>query len=298
MVLGIALGLAAAACQSTSYIFSRRFSEKYRGGAIHLLVISHLIMGLFSLVLLAGFWPAEWPLPSEFIHFSIFNALFYFLGQGCLFLALKNTGASRISPLLGLKILILAFIGTVFMDHQYLWEQWAAVVLSVTAALLLRRSGSAIPLSGLAWILAACVFYCLSDINIKFLMDQFEYLGLFRAACVSTSLSFAGCGLFSLVLLPFIPKTRTGMRKHALPFAVAWFAAMLFLYACFSLIGFLYGNIVQSTRGLISILFGWYIARAGYTHIEEKTTRRVFWRRVGAGLLMVISIILFNTFQM
>ena len=68
---------------------------------------------------------------------------------------------------------------------------------------------------------------------------------------------------------------------------------MLFLFACFALINVMLGNIIQSTRGIISILIAAAIAKAGYEHIEKKVTTGIFIRRIAAAILMVISIVMF-----
>lgn len=50
-------------------------------------------------------------------------------------------------------------------------------------------------------------------------------------------------------------------------------AAMFFLFGCFGTIGVVYGNILQSLRGVISILVGFLIARMGFVSLEEKVGR-------------------------
>jgi hypothetical protein len=66
------------------------------------------------------------------------------------------------------------------------------------------------------------------------------------------------------------------------------------LFACFGLIGVVHGNIVQSTRGLISIGIGYLLARAGHAHIEERVSRATMLRRVVAGVLMLLAVALFT----
>ena len=59
------------------------------------------------------------------------------------------------------------------------------------------------------------------------------------------------------------------------------------------LVGPLLGNILQSTRGLISILLGSLFAYLGHFHIESEISRREFFGRLGAGVLMTAAVSLY-----
>jgi hypothetical protein len=127
----------------------------------------------------------------------------------------------------------------------------------------------------------------------KELINKFSYLGLFSACVVSACLSYVLAGVAALALLPFV-KTQSGARwRAAFPFAVFWFVGILFLFGCFASVGVVFGNIVQSTRGILSLAMGWAVARRGHEHIEEKIPGRVFGVRVAAGTLMLAAIALF-----
>jgi len=79
-----------------------------------------------------------------------------------------------------------------------------------------------------------------------------------------------------------IPAEACSLRAwgSACPSALTWFGSMCLLYACFGLIGVVFGNIVQSTRGMISIALGWMVARWGMTHLESHAPRSALWRRM------------------
>ena len=82
---------------------------------------------------------------------------------------------------------------------------------------------------------------------------------------------------------------------HALPFAATWLLSMVFLYACFAFVGPVFGNILQSTRGIISIVLGAGLARLGLEHLEQKVSRPVLRQRIGAAILMCAAVWLFQT---
>jgi hypothetical protein len=79
----------------------------------------------------------------------------------------------------------------------------------------------------------------------------------------------------------------------SVPFAASWLISMLFLYACFSEIGVVFGNILQSTRGIQSILMGTVVAHLGMISIETKVKTGILIQRVAAAVLMTTAIALF-----
>lgn len=292
--LGIIFGLLAATCQSLSYIFSRLFVIRRHNAVIQLLVMAHVLMGAVSLAALPLLWPAKMPPVSEFGWTLVWVSLFYMLGQLGLFIALKFTDASRTAPLLGLKIAILAGIAVCFLNqHLGVW-QWVAVAMSVAAAFVLNYSGTRMPLRAVAAILFACVAYSISDLNIKALVHHFSGLGATHAVLFSVCLSYILCGLVGLALMPIAGKRVAADWKWAAPFAAAWLTAMVFLFACFGHIGVVYGNIIQSTRGLMSIVLGAHIASLGMEHLEKRVAGHIVLKRIAAALLMTGAIALYD----
>jgi drug/metabolite transporter (DMT)-like permease len=296
VVTGILLGFGAAIAQSLSYVFSRIFSDKYPRSTLILLSLSHCIMGIFSVIPFILLCPATLPKFSEYAPSLFACALFYLAGQACLFLALTRTDASRVSPLLGLKLLFLTGISVAFLQQHFLPTQWAAVFICVIAAVMLNWSGGRIAWQSLALIIFACLVYSISDLNIKLLVGHFLKLGLFKSSVLSVCLCYMVCGLAGMIMLVFLPRTLKSQWINAVPFAIAWLCAMFFLFACFASIGVVFGNIVQSTRGVISIVLGSFIAGVGLEHLEKKITTKVLLRRIFAAVLMVLSIALFYAY--
>ena len=68
---------------------------------------------------------------------------------------------------------------------------------------------------------------------------------------------------------------------------------MILLYFCFAEIGALFGNIVQSMRGLFSIVLGLLLANIGMTDIERRTGAGVVFRRIAGALAMTAAIALY-----
>ena len=294
MVLGILTGLLAASFQAAAYVFSRQFMVRFNKSSLDLLALSHIIMGVISITALPFLWLDSMPEYQTFMV-SLFGAtLFYFAGQAFLLLAIQKVEASRVSPLLGLKILILALISFFILNQPLNGLEWLAVAISVFAAIMLNWTGGRIPLWSLVFVLLACFGYSLSDINIKMLVANFQEAGIVRASLLAVALSYTLSGFISLLLLPFLSGVTKSMWRVALPYSLSWLAGMVFLFACFGLIGVVLGNIVQSSRGIISILFGVALAYAGHQHLESKVAAGILWRRIAAAALMMTAIILYT----
>lgn len=292
---GIGCGLAAAVFQSLSYICIRRFNKRHNDNIIALLALSHILMGLVSVPLAALLWPESMVGLRVYLWSLLGTSGFYLLGQFFLFAAIIHSEPSRVAPLLGLKVLVLALISAVFLQQHFDLAKWAAVLLTTTAVLLLSGSGKG-RLEGRFILLGllACVSYCFSDLCIKVLVDHFVFLGILRGAVFATALSYIVCGAVGAVVVVIRPKHSTqDTWLYALPFAASWFIAMIFLFSCFGLIGVVFGNILQSTRGIFSIVLGFMIAHIGFEALESKPTHRVVVQRMLAALLMTAAVVLF-----
>jgi drug/metabolite transporter (DMT)-like permease len=304
LVLGIILGLVAAVAQSASYVFSRMFVIRRGQAVLRLMVLGHLIMGIASAALLPFFWsPAAKAavLAPDILWPLLGSAGFYMLGQACIFLALRHSDASRISPMLGLKIAILGVIYTLFCQTPWLRGspalvpmQWVAIVISVGAAFVLNTSAARLPARLLLAVLAGCLMYCLSDISIYKLVSGLKGVGRLDSTMLTVCLTYAACGVVALFGLPFIRRKHGwGDWLYALPFSASWFGAMIALYTCFGLINVVFGNVIQSTRGLISVLVGAQLAGFGMVHLEQVTPRSVFVRKLLAAAMMTAAITIF-----
>jgi drug/metabolite transporter (DMT)-like permease len=293
MIWGVVLGLTAATAQSVSYIFSRVFVIGRRRGVAQLLVLSHIAMGVVSAALLPVLWTDAVPALSAYLPALAATSGFYLLGQLGLFLVLRHVDASRVSPLLGMKILMLAVITVSALGGHLSGLQWTAVALGVAAAFILHYSGGAISLPAFAGIVFTCLCYSLSDLSIQWLLRALEGVGAVRAPVLATCLSYVLCGLAATALLPW---ARPGTRRDwpdSLPFAAFWFLGMILFFAAVAAVGVVFANILQSTRGLISILIGAHVAGAGMIHVERRLSRGVFVRRMAAASLMCLAIALF-----
>ncbi len=292
--IGILLGLGAGASQSVSYVFSRLFVLRRGGGPLRLLIAAHVMMGLASAAMVPLLWSDAVPPLSTYVWRLLAVSGAYMVGQAVLFFVLRHADASRIAPLLGLKIVILAVIVSFLPDDRLGVLEWAAVVLAVAAAFLLNRVGGTLGGWVIAGVVFACLAYCVSDLSIVALVEALRPVGPIRSIVLAAALSYVVCGIAAVAMLPVAGLRAMTEWRYAAPFAGAWFAGMLFLFACFATIGPVFGNITQSTRGLISILIGAHVAGLGMEHLETRHPRGVLLRRLAAAGLMTAAIALYS----
>ncbi|MCE5325241.1 MAG: DMT family transporter [Planctomycetaceae bacterium] len=310
VVLGILMGLGCALAQSFGYIFSRRFVLHHRGGPLRLLVLAHVIMGVAAAAALPFFWPRTMPPLSVWAWPVIAMTGFYLMGQMVIFLALQRVEASKVAPLLGLKVPILAILAVAAVNappplHDFaafmgitqakspVGLQWLGVALAVAAAMALcHHAGQWLSLKVIAAIVFVCITYSLSDLNIIATQHALANTGA-SPAILSACICYVLCGVMAAVTLPWLGTRNRGAWIDAAPFAGCWLVAMILFFACLAQVSAIFGNILQSTRGLLSIVVGAATAHIGLLHLEGKMERWAFVRRVIAAMLMVGAIALY-----
>jgi hypothetical protein len=235
-------------------------------------------------------------------------AMFYLIGQVGLMLALRHLEPSRVSPLLGVKVIFMAGLSAFFVQPQVhgtgaggtaglTWMQWAGVVLSVVAAVGLNFAGTALKKRAAAAILLACVSFTLSDWSIawgnKALHEALPKAADIQVSFLNAAFCYVMCAVPAVLLMPLWGSKKGKDWVDAVPFAASWFAGMLLLFWCFAEVGPLLGVILQSTRGLMSIVIGALVMKWGQVHMEPAHTRGAWVWRAGAGVVMFVAISLY-----
>jgi drug/metabolite transporter (DMT)-like permease len=294
MITGMILGLAAAACQTLCYLAARLFLVHSKKGEMQLLTVAHLWMAVMSAIALPFFWPATRIDPRLYLIPTLGATGFYLCGQALLFVALRRAEASRISPLLTIKISITAII-TVLLGATLGWDQWAAIALAVAAAVVLSGAGGKLGTGTLLAVLLTCVSYSASDIHIRWLLrDLREVVSNTQAIGLSVCFCYLVAGVVAMIAWPFTARTVSAKQwVFALPFATSWLVAMACFFGSISMIGVVYASILQPTRGLMSVLMGVLIAYLGHHHIEQPHRAAIIIRRVIAAIGMTLAVILF-----
>lgn len=301
LAFGVAAGLACALFSSISYLVSRHHGTRRPGGSRRLLVLAHLLMGLACLPIAWLLIPAE-TTAAAFFSWRVWSACFvstgsYFTGQACVFHLLTRSDASRLSPLLGLKIIALAGIVSLVLQQPLQPGQWLAVGLCGAAAVLLQRGGAGVTAAALALLAFACICFAIADLGIVALIDALEAalpLSRLRAGSLALALTYVLGGVF---VLPLVAAEYTRQRPPtgrdwlaAAEYSAAWLTAMMALYACIALVGVILSTILQSTRGVMSVVLGAVLSHLGWHELESRVDRGMFTKRIIAAIMMTAAI--------
>ena len=83
------------------------------------------------------------------------------------------------------------------------------------------------------------------------------------------------------------------MVKGAFPQAICWVVSMWGLYVCFGLLGAAFGNVIQASRGVISLVMGIVLSYFAIQGLEQKQSALVWLRKAVAAILMFGAIVLY-----
>ena len=201
LIVGIIYGLFAAAGQSVSFVFSRRFIVQGHGDSVRLLALGHVMMGAVAAALLPVIWDWEISNLAAVAWFGLLACVSYLIGQVGFLAAIRRSEVSRVSPLLGLKVAAAAPFSMWLLSAEIVPLQWLAIAMSVAGGFMLKRIGGWLPIATIAGTLFAVVMFALCDIVIIKLVRVCGdgLLASVRGVCVTYTL----CGLAGLAALPW-----------------------------------------------------------------------------------------------
>ena len=178
LAFGIAAGLTAACFSSLSYLVSRHHGTRRPGGSRRLLLLAHLVMAAACVPAVVALVPAGVPISAlatrDVWLACLVSTASYFVGTACVFHALTQADASRLSPLLGLKVVALALIVSLVLGQRLEMRQWAAVALCGGAVLMLQRGGASLPPRAFALVAGSCVLFAIADLGIVAMIDAVQ----------------------------------------------------------------------------------------------------------------------------
>lgn len=317
LIIGVILGLLTAWGHSLAYLGSRWFSVRERGTGRQLLVVAHAELGVVAILGLLVAWPgglawpweSGWGVASAWLFPAVSGGLVLGLAQAALLAALRHADASMISPLLTLKIAILALATSfgVYSDRLPVsaWG-WFGVGLAIVGAAMIQGIGKPPPARAWPYVVVMLLGYAVCDLSIvKAIAAVCERAYGLADASEATAVQriaagvFVACvlyivtGLAAAMMLPWYGSRRPRLWRDALAYAAPWAFAMICLYGTFALLGAVFGAVLQSTRALWSVLLGAWIGRRGDGRLETDHHDHVIAGRVVAAICMVAAVALF-----
>jgi drug/metabolite transporter (DMT)-like permease len=277
---------------SITYVFAVMLLKRMGSWGVdmwRITFVSNLALGLaFAPCWLMG---GEVRSPSVFWQ-PLAAAGLFLAGQVCSFLALQYGDVSVGTPVLGLKIVLVALGSSFLLNAPVPIACWIAAVLSTFAIALLARGKSrprhALGLTVLAASLAAASF-ALFDVLVQKWSPEWG-VGKFLPLVFGTLavLSFGVVPLFAAPLHTVPQKAWGCLVGGSVLLALQ---ALLFVYAVGAFGDATAMNIVYSARGLWSVLIVWLLGH-WFANEEQMLPLSLLRSRMAGAALMLVAIIL------
>ena len=281
---------------SVGYLASARFMKRY-DSAFCLLIAAQVCMMALSLPFLPFVFPfghiqdmrSYWLVSAAWVSVFI-------IGQCSFFAAQRYFESSRLSSLLGLKIIVLTVIFISTRNGHVNAGQWTAVLMAAIAAMAFNWSGSGkTDPRGWLFLFVTLVCYSMADITETKLITSVRDSGyaLVRSAFAATFFIYSLLGLVSLPFL-FYAKPDFAQIKMAFPYSVTWLCAQIILLAGYALVKPVFGNVILATRGIFSVLIGAALPLFGLAALDSQIPIRKWVQRGVAAAIMMAAIAVYS----
>jgi len=266
---------------------------EFKPGAVRVTLVCNVICGIVFQVLLVfgGTFHAElWWQP-------MLIAALFIMGQGLTFLSLQVGDVSIATPVLSLKVVMVAFLSPFLLGQDVPLKLWVASALCVVGVTLLSRSGgSQRDVNGsigitILYAAGGAAFYALFDVLVM------KWSPLWGLGCFLPAM-LACTAALSLLIFPFFKTPLRETPRAAWPWMVG--GGLLFAMQSVLFVGTLAAsgkgtqvNIVYGTRGMWSVVLVW-IAGRFFSSVEQMGGPRVvLWRLMGAACMAAAVVMIF-----
>lgn len=259
-------------------------------GLWHSTLVSNLMTGVAfqGLLFFGGTWPpfSQWWQPA-------LVASLLLSGQVWTLLSLQKGDVSVATPVLGLKIVLVALFSTSLLGQHLGWHLWLAAALATTGVALLSQSGAKKEGGDVRLSIVSAALAALSLAVFDVLVQKWSPiwgLGRFLPVCL---------GMMAVISLAIIPLCPSPLKALPHP-SLRWLNTGSFFFALQSLVfvsSIAYfqqatvSNIVYSSRGLWSLLAVVFLGHLFHSAEQKLSPRIMRWRFSGA-VIMFAAIVL------
>jgi drug/metabolite transporter (DMT)-like permease len=215
-------------------------------------------------------------------------AICFVAGQWFTFISLEKGDVSVATPVLGIKILLVAVLVAVGGGEALRWQLWVAAILATAGIVLLNRPGGraahhdvgrTIVTAGLA-----AVAYALCDVLVQHWSPRWG-VGRFLPVALTIAAVFS-CAFIFRFRAPL-----TAIPRGTWPWLMAGTFTLGVQSVVFVSTVAQWGhaasvNVVYSSRGLWSVVLVWVFGHWVSSREQQLGSRVLGWRLAGAGLMM------------
>jgi len=225
-------------------------------------------------------WGEPDPWPSNWLH-VLWVGIAFFVGGVCTIVAFEQGAVSIATPMLGSKVILVAFIVAVVVGQDLLWTTWLAAFLTTLGVVLLARSmgggaeGSAT--AGIVLALLASVSFAAFDVMVQEWspVDGFGRL-IPPAMILATIMSL---GLAGRSPRTFFHITKRARRPLVLGSMLMASQAVLLIWSIGHFGDAAGANVVYGSRGVWTVLLVGFLGR-WITSVEVFHSRAAFAERL------------------
>ena len=288
MVLSVLFPLLAATLYAAGALLVKR-SADLGVGVWRTAFVANIACGLLfqPLLLLGGtLHPELWWQPAVV-------AVCFVAGQWLTFISLDRGDVSVATPVLGLKIILVATLATLLGGQVLRWQLWVAAILATSGIALLNRRGgqSAHHNVGRTILTAglAAAAYAIFDVLVQKWSPAW---GPGRFLPLALGLS----GVFSLVFVLRFRAPLSAIPAAAWPWLIAGTLAMgiqsvIFVFSVANWGNAAQANVVYSSRGLWTVLLVWVFGHWVKSREQHLGGSVLGWRLAGAVLMMAAIVL-------
>jgi len=245
--------------------------------------ISNLTSALIFQLLL----PLGGTFHTELLWQPALVGVLFLLGQLLNYLALQRGDVSVATPVLGVKIILVALFTTLLLTQGVSAKLWAAAALSSVAIALLNRTGGVKHHHVGSTILYAgtsAAMFALFDVLVQKWSPAWG-AGRFLPAMVGF------VAVFSVVLIPFFHAPVSAIPRKAWPWLMGGCVfigsqSLVFVMAIVKFRNATSANVIYSSRGLWSVVAVWAIGHWFANREQHLGASVLRWRLAGAVLMM------------
>lgn len=267
--LGIFLGFLGAVAQALNYAVTKDCQEKSRLQGLKLLVAEHLAMFALTLFPFVFFGHYRY-FGYEVFWYVVAIVAPYLMAQYAINKAIALSDASIVSPLMTVKVPILALISLFLLDRGFTPIQYVAIVMIIALGWYYSSLSGRIRLRPLFFIAVGCACFCFSDLAMTALTHFVPSASRFEQIAAGITYEYVASGLLAL---PGIVYCRVKVKDVLATkwIAVLWLLSMVGIVGCFNLTGVVEGNIIQTLRSVIGVIIAYLFYRR---YIRDTATFR------------------------
>ena len=283
---GILLGFAGALCNALNYAFSKDCVEKYDLRGIRQLIVVHVTFFVIMLppLIFTGLYKY---FSLEVLINTIYIIIPYIIAQYLIIRLLTATDSSVVSPLLTLKIPVVASISFILSGQIFSPQQLFAIGMIILLGFYFSSLSGRIKLMPLLIMICICTGYAFADYATVHFMKNYPGSNIDKTlACICWQYVIGG---FIALPLMFLKKSKLKIIHlwQGKSVSLSWLSGTFCWVGCFYLAGVVEGNIIQSLRCVIGVLIAYAFFRK---YIKDPNT---FKKKLVIAALMFTAVFIY-----